>query len=144
MLSFALNLFFVAVLSFGQLNHLLTFWGIQTDLVLVSIIIFSLFEKDWLRRSALILLAVIILSFEPAFSLNTLVTIIVFFMSIFLLDVLRWEPFFNTILTIIISTTLINASALRAETIAIETALNLLFAVILALCMNIFVSRSKN
>ena len=144
MFFFALNLFLVAILSFGQLNHFLAFWGIQTDLALVSIVVFSLFEKDWLRRVSLILLATLILSFEPSFGFNTFVIFVIFSISVFLLDALRWEPTFNTASTILISTALINVSALHAGAIAIEVMLNLLFAALLALFMNLVVSKLKN
>ena len=144
MFFFALNFLLIVVFSFGQLNHLFTFWGIQTDLALVSVVVFSLFEKDWLRRCSLILLAILILGFEPVFGFNTVFITAVFFLSVFLLDILKWEPAFNTILTILIATILMNAGAFHVEAVVTEALFNLLFAVPLALFMSLAFPRFKN
>ncbi len=144
MFFFALNFFLVAVFSFGQLNYLFVFQGTQINLALVAILVFSLFEKDWLRRSALILLAALVLSFEPVLGLDTVLVVAILFLSVFLLDILKWEPALNIVLTVFIATVLTNAGNFNVGAILTETILSLLFAIPLALLMNLVFSRFKN
>ena len=108
MLLFILSFLTITALSLGQFNQVFTINGIQPNLALVFLIVYAFFEKDWLRRSALVLLAVFILNFEPVINFQTLFLILVFFISVAMVDYFRWQPPLNAVLVSILATLLIN------------------------------------
>lgn len=140
---FILNLLLVIGFALSQLNHFFVFRGVQPNLALVAILVFALSEKDWLRRSIVILSAVLTLIFEPSLGPDTLITAAVFFLAVFLLDMLKWQPAVNFILAVLIATALINLDTFRLTAVLGETALDLLWAGPLVLLMRFLFVRFK-
>lgn len=144
MLLFALSIFLVPLLGFGQLNRVFSIGGVQANLCLVFIITYAFFDKDWLRRSALILLAFITLSFEPLMNFQALFVLLVFFMSTALVDYIKWQPFLNGIFVIILATFLISLESFYFGTLIPEIVFNLSAGVLLALLLGFVNSRIKH
>ena len=99
--------------------------GVKPNLVLVVILAFGLLEKDWLKRSILVLLGMATLIIEPSLGLKTMLTMAIFFLALALIDFLPWKEIANSASALSIGTLLINISGFQLGVFFMEAAYNL-------------------
>ncbi|MBU2101648.1 hypothetical protein KKH05_02945 [Patescibacteria group bacterium] len=143
MLLFIFSLLIVSLLSLGQLNHFLEIGGIQPDFGLVFLVTYAFFEKDWLRRSALILLTIFLLNFEPIFNLETLFIITILFVSVALVDYIKWQPVLSGTSIVFIGTVFMNLYTFQPKVVLLETIYNFIYIGIFALLLVFIKTKSQ-
>lgn len=99
--------------------------GVKPNLVLVVILAFGLLDKDWLKRSILVLLAIVTLIIEPAMSMETVLVTAIFFLVLALGDFLPWRDIANSAFALVIGTLLININGFQLGIFFKEAAYNL-------------------
>src|SRR3989338_7685329 len=117
----AVAVFFGALIQ----NSSFAILGVKPNFVLVVILAFGLLEKDWLKRSILVLLSMVTLIIEPGIGLETILTIIIFFFALALIDFLPWREIANSASALVIGTLLINISGFQLGVFFTESIYNL-------------------
>ena len=143
MLLFALSSLLIFLFSLGQLNHFLEIGGVQPNFGLALLITYAFFEKDWLRRSALILFTIFLLNFEPVFNLETLFIIISLFVLVALVDYIKWQPLLSAISITVVGTIIMNLYTFQLEVVLMEIIYNLICIAVFALLL-IFIKTKFN
>ena len=99
--------------------------GVKPNLVLVVILAFGLLEKDWLKRSVLVLLSIATLIIEPGMGLETIFTVSIFFFTLTLIDFLPWREIANSASALAIGTLLIDINGFQLGVFFMEVVYNL-------------------
>ncbi len=109
--------------------------GVKPNFVLVTILAFGLLEQDWLKRVILVLLAIVTLIIEPGIGQQTILTALIFFFALTLIDFLPWKGIANTASALAIGTLLIHVNGFQLGVFLMEVTYNLS---LLGLCVLLF------
>jgi hypothetical protein len=108
MLQFIVNFLIIVFGALIQITNVAFISTLKPNIVLACLVAISVFQKDWIGRSILILMAEIILTFQPTFGWMDLVLISTFALTMALVDFLPWKKIINIILAVIFGTTILN------------------------------------
>jgi len=130
MLIFSTSLFLVVSGALIQNSHFVL-WGVKPNIVLTAIVAAAIFEKDWLRRSIVVLLGASLLALEPSFGFETLFALAIFFLALALVDFLPWQRLPNGLVAIAIASLAINLNGFQLGVFTIELIYNLILFLLL-------------
>ncbi len=122
---FIFSLLITGVLSFLQTTSF-TLWGVKPNLVLSFLVAYALWEKDWLMRSALIILSSVIINWSPGLNPTVLLVFFILLAAAAAVDYLGWLPLINGAIAVGGATLLINLDSLRISVLASELIYNCL------------------
>ena len=100
MLQFIVSSFLVLIASLFQTTSLFLIGGVKPNLALVFIVAISNFEKSWIRRVILVLLAALILTFAPFATWIDIIFISAILFAVALLDYLPWQRIVNGVVVV--------------------------------------------
>lgn len=117
-----------ATLFFGilQNTYLLSVAGIKPNLILVIALAYAFVEKDWLKRSAIILTALFTLAISPYGGIGFIITATALFLSVALVDTLPWKALANTLVALVLGTFVINLERFGIGIFTVELLYNFL------------------
>jgi len=144
MLLFISSFLLIWVFSLSQLNQLFAIQGIQPNISLAILVVYAFMEKDWLRRSALVLLTIFLLNFSPTLGLEAIFTMIVLFIVLTLVDYFKWQPTLSAVIIVLIATILLNAFSIRPGVILIESIYNVFLVGLFGLLLSFINSKRSS
>ncbi len=136
MWQFIISATIVSLTAFIQTTNLVFINGLKPDLVLIVLAILAAIHKEWKIRTPLALIAIFILKFSPMINWMDVIFAATVFMAMSLVDYLPWKKLVNIIVSIMIGTIIINASAIISVVFIEELLLNLIISLIFFLVIN--------
>ncbi len=143
MLQFIVSSFLVLIASLFQTTSLFLIGGVKPNLALVFIVAISNFEKSWIRRVILVLLAALILTFAPFATWIDIIFISATLFAVALLDYLPWQRIVNGIVVVSAATIILNLPGLNFGIIALELIMNIILVSVFTLLLGIFYGTKK-
>jgi len=143
MLRYTVSVGIVAAAAFLQTTNLLFIGQVKPNLIFALLAVFAHFEKDWIRRTVLILVPAIVLKFSPLISWLDLIFITSAFLIMALVDYLPWRRAINSIFTVIISTVIIGVQNLDIRALLTELGYNVTLVIILFVIINWIYGKTK-
>ncbi|MDP3991585.1 MAG: hypothetical protein Q8P66_01625 [Candidatus Colwellbacteria bacterium] len=132
MLVFTASLILTAVVAFIQTTNWILLGNIiKPDLILVTLVTLALINHSWIRRTALITTAALILKFTPGLALLDFIFVGAALVAILLAGFLPWRQPVSLLVAILVGTVMINVDHLSLLPLIYELILNLLLGFIL-------------
>ena len=132
MLVFTASLILTAVVAFIQTTNWILLGNIiKPNLILVTLVILALINHSWIRRTALITTAALILKFTPGLALLDFIFVGAALLAILLADFLPWRQPVSLLVAIPIGTVILSVDHLSFLPLIYELILNLLLGFIL-------------
>ena len=132
MLVFTASLILTAVVAFIQTTNWILLGNIiKPNLILVTLVTLTLINPSWIRRTALITTAALILKFTPGLALLDFIFVGAALVAILLADFLPWRQPVSLLVAILVGAVMINADHLSLLPLIYELILNLLLGFIL-------------
>src|SRR3989344_5909980 len=132
MLVFTVSLILTAVVAFIQTTNWILLGNIiKPNFILVTLVTLTLINPSWIRRTALIAAAALILKFTPGLAFLDLIFVGAALLATLLADFLPWRQPVSLLVAILAGTVMINADHLSLLPLIYELILNLLLGFIL-------------
>ncbi|MBI2013024.1 MAG: hypothetical protein HYS88_01050 [Candidatus Colwellbacteria bacterium] len=132
MLVFTASLILTAVVAFIQTTNWILLGNIiKPNFILVTLVTLTLINPSWIRRTALIAAAALILKFTPGLAFLDLIFVGAALLATLLADFLPWRQPVSLLVAILAGTVMINADHLSLLPLIYELILNLLLGFIL-------------
>lgn len=132
MLVFTASLILTAVVAFIQTTNWILLGNIiKPNFILVTLVTLTLINPSWIRRTALIAAAALILKFTPGLAFLDLIFVGAALLATLLADFLPWRQPVSLLVATLAGTVMINADHLSLLPLIYELILNLLLGFIL-------------
>jgi len=129
MLLFTVSTILVAAASFIQTTNFAFMGDIKANLVFALLVVIANAEKNWSKRSLLILISALILRFSPTIIWIDVIFIFTSFLMVALVDYLPWRKGINSVAAATTGTIFINLSSFDLRLVALEIAVNVIFVI---------------
>lgn len=130
MWQFIVSAALVGGVSFLQLVASPAF-GAKPNFALIVLVILAGYHKDWIARGILVLVAALILTFEPVISWTDAAFAVSAFFSMALVDYLPWREVLNAAVAVLLGTLVIHLASFNIQLFLAELGINALITLIL-------------
>jgi len=143
MLLFTVNIIAVAIVSFLQTTNVILFNGFKPNLVFALLAVLANIDKDWAKRSVLVLISALILKFSPGLAWIDVIFISTSFLIIALVDYLPWRRAINSMVAVIAGTVVIGLSSFNLSLLTLEIVTSMVSVLIFFLLFELLYAKKK-